>query len=65
MLKQFLFIALLSLVACKQDSKKTAWEISSPAENQYTHIDYQGTTVIPNGRLLTPFGKQVLLAPHP
>ncbi|MBI1770705.1 MAG: bifunctional YncE family protein/alkaline phosphatase family protein [Bacteroidetes bacterium] len=39
--------------------------MSAPAQKQFTHIDYKGTTVIPNGRWLTPYGEQVLLSPHP
>lgn len=38
---------------------------SSPAESRYCQIDSEGTTVIPNGRLLTPRGRQILVEPHP
>ncbi len=61
------YISLLLLLACscQPKSKEILWEISAPAGKQFTHIDYKGTTVIPNGRLLTPYGKQILLSPHP
>lgn len=39
--------------------------ISAPAGNRYTEIDVKGTSVIPNGRLLTPVGKSIIVAPHP
>ncbi len=39
--------------------------ITPPAEKQYTHIDKQGKTVIPNGRIITPAGKSFVTAPHP
>src|SRR5882724_11747636 len=58
-------IVIFVLASCHQKPAEVKWEISAPAGNRYTHIDYKGTTVIPNGRLLTPYGNQVLLAPHP
>lgn len=39
--------------------------ISAPAESLYTSINIEGITVIPNGRLLTPAGKNLVVAPHP
>jgi len=39
--------------------------ITPPAGNQYTHIDKQGKTIIPNGRIITPSGKSFTTAPHP
>jgi len=39
--------------------------VSSPAASLYTHIDKTGRTVIPNGRILTPFGRSIEVAPHP
>jgi DNA-binding beta-propeller fold protein YncE len=39
--------------------------ITPPAGSRPTHIDRNGITVIPNGRLLTPLGKQITVAPHP
>lgn len=65
MLKYIFILSALVFVSCQQKSKNVSWEISTPAGKLFTHIDYKGTTVIPNGRLLTPYGKQVLLEPHP
>jgi len=39
--------------------------LSAPAGSLYTSINKNGTTVIPNGRLLTPSGKSLVVAPHP
>ncbi len=39
--------------------------VSSPSGSLYTQINKTGQTVIPNGRLLTPFGKSIDVAPHP
>lgn len=60
-----LFFVLFSCDRSSGPETKTRWIASAPAEDQYSKIDKNGTTVIPNGRLLTPFGKQITLAPHP
>ena len=36
-----------------------------PAGTLYCQIHPEGTTVIPNGRLLTPRGRQILVEPRP
>ena len=43
----------------------TPWVAQAPAGKAFTSIDKHGTTVIPNGRLLTPTGRQIEVAPHP
>ena len=48
-----------------QTGKKDLTILSAPAGNLYTSINKEGTTVIPNGRLLTPSGKSLIVAPHP
>jgi YVTN family beta-propeller protein len=40
-------------------------ELRSPAGNRMTRIDPAGETIIPNGRMITPLGRQVRVAPHP
>src|SRR6187551_754535 len=57
-----LLVLIVVLASCntKEEQEKTKiWAATAPAGSQYTHIDRQGTTVIPNGRLITPFGKQI------
>ena len=51
--------------SCNQIPTQKNWIASAPAGDRYTQIDRNGTTVIPNGRLLTPLGKQIQVAPHP
>ncbi len=46
-------------------SKKDLWIISAPAQKEFTKINLNGKTVIPNGRFITPLGKTIITAPHP
>jgi YVTN family beta-propeller protein len=55
----------LSLPGCRQKTRSDAWLISAPAESEQTRIDRLGRTVIPNGRIITPRGRQLEVAPHP
>ncbi|MBL7858587.1 MAG: beta-propeller fold lactonase family protein [Cyclobacteriaceae bacterium] len=62
------FILTLLITSCtprKSVDEKKVWIASAPAGHQFTKIDKSGTTVIPNGRLITPQGKQITVAPHP
>jgi YVTN family beta-propeller protein len=63
----FLLVALL-LVGCikKKDlPENTLWIASAPAGTEFTKIDKEGKTIIPNGRYITPIGKSIRTAPHP
>lgn len=68
-MKPFLSILILLLfTACnlQNHSKgKAIWIVTAPAGSEVTKIDESGTTVIPNGRLITPVGKSITTAPHP
>src|SRR6478609_866479 len=67
-LRVCILVLTIVLASCntKEAQEKTkVWTATAPAGNQYTRIDRQGTTVIPNGRLITPLGKQITVAPHP
>ncbi|MBN2012785.1 hypothetical protein JW960_25875 [candidate division KSB1 bacterium] len=55
---------LLIIANCSQ-GKKDAWVASAPAGKALTAINKDGKTVIPNGRFITPHGKQIMVAPHP
>ncbi len=61
-----LFVSIFSifLSGCT-DIKDDPYILSAPAGNRYTSINKEGVTVIPNGRLLTPAGKNYMVAPHP
>ena len=61
-------LVLLLLTACNfQNNKKDRelWIISSPSGSEFTKINKDGKTVIPNGRFITPAGKSIITAPHP
>ena len=63
---QFLIMLLLAGCSVQNNSKNEAlWIISAPAGNKFTNIDKTGKTVIPNGRYITPAGKNIVTAPHP
>ncbi len=57
-----LFFLIIVCVSC---GRQEATTVSAPAGSLYTQIHQDGTTVIPNGRLLTPLGKTIQVAPHP
>jgi DNA-binding beta-propeller fold protein YncE len=38
---------------------------TAPAGDEYARVDRQGRTVLPNGRIVTPRGRQIPTAPHP
>ncbi len=59
----FLIAALLMSAHCTRSGD--VWIASAPAGKALTAIHKDGTTVIPNGRLLTPRGRQIQVAPHP
>ena len=40
-------------------------ELFAPAVNRPVEINKNGESVLPNGRLITPLGRQVKVAPHP
>jgi YVTN family beta-propeller protein len=64
-MKRIIFLIIIGCLYLKSNSQNPEYVISAPAGNSYTGIDNAGTTVIPNGRLLTPAGKCHIVAPHP
>ncbi len=63
-----LLTLMIAVTSCSREEKNNsseAWISGAPAANRYCEINKEGTTVIPNGRLLTPLGKQITVAPHP
>jgi len=63
-LLSFLAITVVFVCGCK-DNDNDLWVLSAPAGSLYTSINKSGVTVIPNGRLLTPAGTSIIVAPHP
>ncbi|MGB3779773.1 MAG: hypothetical protein WA960_15535 [Tunicatimonas sp.] len=49
----------------QESESSIPWIAQAPAGDRYAQIDTAGTTVLPNGRLLTPRGKTFRVAPHP
>ena len=54
----------LLLLAAQRDSQRNL-ELRAPAVNHLVKIDLSGQTILPNGRLITPLGHHVKVAPHP
>jgi YVTN family beta-propeller protein len=59
-----IFLTVIIFYSCNS-GKNDLTILSAPAGSLYTKINKDGTTVIPNGRLLTPSGKSFVVAPHP
>ncbi len=60
-----LCVAFLIGCTSKETPPLKHWVASAPAGAEYTQINREGKTVIPNGRFITPLGKQITVAPHP
>jgi YVTN family beta-propeller protein len=56
-------VAIAFTLACKAQNQE--YVITPPAGNKFTHIDKNGETIIPNGRIITPAGLCFMVAPHP
>ena len=58
-------LVVATLSSCSRSQTPVPTVLSAPADRLYAQIDPDGTTVIPNGRLVRPFGRSVTVAPHP
>ncbi|MGD9557748.1 MAG: bifunctional YncE family protein/alkaline phosphatase family protein [Mangrovibacterium sp.] len=56
---------VLAMAGCKSDRKADLWIASAPAGDRFVTIDKNDETVIPNGRIVKPAGKSIVVAPHP
>ena len=59
------FLALLLVLSCSHKEDSSPWIINAPAGDRYVSIDQNGETIIPNGRIVAPAGKSIVVAPHP
>jgi DNA-binding beta-propeller fold protein YncE len=53
------------LLRARDGQPVSTLELHAPAGNKPVEINPGGESVLPNGRLITPLGKQVMVAPHP
>ena len=58
-------LAAFSALGGRDASGADKLYLEAPAGDRYAKIDPAGETVLPNGRLLTPAGRQIPTAPHP
>ena len=61
----FLLALFISCSSKNNSASNKVWLANAPAGNQYTKINREGETILPNGRIITPTGKQITVAPHP
>ncbi|WP_319228489.1 bifunctional YncE family protein/alkaline phosphatase family protein [Draconibacterium orientale] len=64
-MKRLIIVFLVVFAACTHEKLADPWIATTPAGSRFVEIDQEGETVIPNGRLLTPAGKSIVVAPHP
>ena len=64
-MKTFYLLILCFLLIPLLNAQSQKYIFSAPAGSAFTHIDRNGVSVIPNGRLLTPMGQSYTVAPHP
>ena len=55
-------LAMVSNIQAKEIEPKIA---HAPALKRFTKIDRIGETILPNGRIVSPYGRTVMVAPHP
>ena len=59
------FYFIIFLFSCSIEETPDPWIATAPASDRYVEINHDGETIIPNGRILTPAGKSIIVAPHP
>jgi len=61
----FIVAIVLTMAACNSNKKTDLWVAMAPAGDQFAKIEKDGETIIPNGRIIKPAGKSIVVAPHP
>ncbi len=66
-MKKLLLLFMLGWLffSCSLQQTPDPWIASAPAGNRYVSIGQNAETIIPNGRILSPAGKSIIVAPHP
>ena len=59
-MRNTILLLIIIFVSCETKERPTQpeWMATAPAGDQYTLINREGFTVIPNGRLITPAGSK-------
>ncbi|MEL6589034.1 MAG: hypothetical protein AAFQ68_03080 [Bacteroidota bacterium] len=60
-----LILTVSFLASCQQSPSGDMWILEAPAGNAYTQIKQDGESILPNGRIVKPYGKTYRIAPHP
>ena len=60
----FLLPIIFLFIACNRNINDP-WIITAPADERFVSINMNGETVLPNGRIIAPVGKSIVVAPHP
>jgi DNA-binding beta-propeller fold protein YncE len=60
-----IFTGPAGLLRARDGQPVSTLELHAPAGTEPVKINPSGESVLPNGRLITPLGKQVMVAPHP
>jgi len=60
-----LFVAHDAAIPAQQGTGNAMAELSAPAGVRPVKIELAGETILPNGRLISPLGRHVKVAPHP
>lgn len=53
------------LISVNMQAQSGKWIANPPSGSKYTKIDMDGITIIPDGRIIKPYGKTYKIAPHP
>ena len=64
-MKYTVLVVFVLVCASCSDPHRPTWIAESPADQQYTAINKAGETVLPLGRIVTPYGQTFTVAPHP
>jgi len=60
-----LSLFLISITFTCSFAQSKEWIINPPSDSRYTKLFPPDSAVLPNGRIVTPAGKQIQVAPHP
>jgi YVTN family beta-propeller protein len=64
---KYIISSMVALMILLQSctNKNSRWVAFAPADSLYCQINGDTMAVLPNGRIITPLGRQIRVAPHP